>query len=161
MPPRDDLTALLDRVAEHRARPGDLARLRRLTRARGEGNMVQVGGYNVALRSGRDIHLGDRLYRGADADAIRELLREVAFDGTRIRRGPLRGLAGFVLSIGMLAALTGMALFLWGLVATMQAPPDSSGIPTVIAQGFGLALIGVVISTVGAFISGWQRPRRH
>lgn len=161
MPPRDDLTAVLDRVAEHRARPADIARLRRVTRVRGDGSIVQIGGYNVALRTGRDIHVGARLYRGVDAEAIRELLRHVAFDGTQIRRGSLHSLAGFAMSIGMIAALTGMALFLWGLVATMQAPPDGSAIPPVIAQGFGLALGGVVVSTVGAFVIGWQRPRRR
>ena len=159
MPPRDDLTALFDRVTEQRARPSDIARLDRITRVRGDGRTVQVGGYNVNLRSGRDIHIGGRLYRGGDADAIRAVLRDVAFDGGQVRHGA-RKVAGFVKSVGVVAALAGMALFVWGLISALQAPPAGMQIPPAIVQGFAIASIGVVISVVADFMRGRQRPRR-
>lgn len=159
MPPRDDLTALFDRVTEHRAKPSDLARLGRITRVRADGRTVQVGGYNVNLRSGRDIHIGGRLYRGGDADAIRAVLREVAFDGGHVRHGA-RNVAGFVKSLGVAAALAGMALFVWGLVTALQAPPAGMRVPPAVVQGFAIAVIGVVVSVVADFMRGRRRPRR-
>lgn len=159
MPPRDDLTALFDRVTEHRAKPSDFARLGRITRVRADGRTVQVGGYNVNLRSGRDIHIGGRLYRGGDADAIRAVLREVAFDGGHVRHGA-RNVAGFVKALGVAAALAGMALFVWGLVTALQASPAGMRVPSAVVQGFAIAAIGVVISVVADLLRGRQRPRR-
>ena len=161
MPPRDDLTALLDRVVDGRARPSDLARLDRVTRVRDAHGTVQVGGYNVSLRSGRDVHIGDRLYRGGDADIIRELLRDIAYDGSDVRVGATRNVAGAVRTMGMIVALTGMALFLWGLVTAMLAPPGTVAVPPVIVQGFAVAFAGVALSVVGQVVGGWRRSGRR
>lgn len=160
MPPRDDLTALLDRVVEHRTRPADIARLRRVTRARGDGSTVQVGGYNVNLRSGRNVHIGDRLYRGTAAETIRDLLRAIAFDGSHRGGASSHDVAGFIKTTGLFVALAGMALFFWGLVTALQAPPGSTQVPPAVVQGFGLAFAGAVISVVGEFMRGWRRPHR-
>ena len=43
-------------------------------------NVVQLGKYNVNIGEGREIHIGDRLYRDVDAEAIREIVRNILVD---------------------------------------------------------------------------------
>jgi Effector-associated domain 10 len=38
---------------------------------------LQVGKYNVSIRQEEGIHIGDRIYRVLDAEAIREVVRAV------------------------------------------------------------------------------------
>ena len=38
---------------------------------------LQVGKYNVNIGQGEGIQIGDRIYRGLDAEAIREVVRAV------------------------------------------------------------------------------------
>lgn len=152
----NDLTRVLDRVATAEASAADYVRLGTWTDVRGDGAAVQVGHHNINLRSERDIHIGDRIYAGADARMIRAALVDVASPG-RIPRGSLRGLGGFVSTIGALVALAGMALFFYGLVQAMTGPtPD--GPPIIALQGFGIAFAGVIIGALGGLITGWQRP---
>jgi Effector-associated domain 10 len=43
----------------------------------GDRQNLQLGKYNVNIGKGKDIHIGDRIYQGADAEAIRKVLNEV------------------------------------------------------------------------------------
>ena len=54
----------------------DINTLRKLLHQDDVGNL-QFGKYNVIISEGKDIHIGDRIYQGADAEAIRKVLLEV------------------------------------------------------------------------------------
>ena len=80
MPERDPdhtLQAILDRIATGTHTEADLATLRRALLVGGQGNVIQIGKYNVKIGEGQDIRIGDTVYQGPDADAIQVALREV------------------------------------------------------------------------------------
>jgi hypothetical protein len=73
----DDIQALLDRIAAGTHTGADLASLHRALLVGGRGNVVQVGKYNVHIGEGQDVRIGDTIYQGSDAAAIRVALRAV------------------------------------------------------------------------------------
>lgn len=74
MTARDELSAILDRIANGEEAEGDMQALRQLLRAGDRQNIVQLGKYNVNIGEGKDIQIGDRIYQGASAEAIREVI---------------------------------------------------------------------------------------
>jgi Effector-associated domain 10/NACHT domain len=74
---QDDLSAIFDRIANGKETEGDLQALRELFRKYNCLGAVQLGKYNVNIGQGQDIHIGDRIYQGADAQAIREIVRSI------------------------------------------------------------------------------------
>jgi hypothetical protein len=154
----DELSSILDRIASDTYSADDLHRLRREITVRGNRNMVQLGRYNVRMERGNNVHIGDRIYRGLEADAIRDVLADVA--SGQLGRGSLRGFSGFVITVGFLIALSGMAMFIYGLITAMGSSDIPSGPPPVLLQGFAIAFIGVVVSAVGQLIRGWEKARR-
>lgn len=154
----DELRTILDRIASDTYSSDDLRRLRREITVRGDKNMVQLGRYNVRMDRGNNVHIGDRIYRGIEADAIRDVLADVA--SGQIGRGSLRGFSGFVITVGMLVALAGAAMFFYGLLTAMGSTDIPSGPPPVLLQGFAIAFIGVVVGAVGQLIRGWEKARR-
>ena len=46
-------------------------------------NVVQLGKYNVNIGDAKDIHIGDKVYQGADAETIRKILREILSQNTQ------------------------------------------------------------------------------
>jgi Effector-associated domain 10 len=158
----DPISAILDRIADNSYTSEDLQLLSHLIKVRGDSNVIQLGRYNVRLERGRDIHIGDRIYQGYQAEAIRAMLLDVLRDGVAvdpIRRGSLRGFAGFIITVGILTGLVGMAMFLYGLITVMTAPGIPSGPPPVLLQGFAIAFAGVVVTGLGHLVRGWERPR--
>lgn len=153
----DEAVQILDRITRDTYTERDVARLRHLISVRGDHNVVQVGRTNVRLDQASNIHIGDRIYRGADADQIRSVLADLAPDG----RGSLRGLSGFVITLGLVIALVGMAMFFSGLLTLMGSEEVPTGPPPVVLQGFGLAFVGVVVGILGQLLRGWERPRAH
>jgi len=73
----DNLITILDRIAAGTATDADRATLRRALLVIGQGNVVQVGKYNVHIAEGQDVRIGDTTYQGPDAAAIQEALRQV------------------------------------------------------------------------------------
>ncbi|MCC7163529.1 MAG: hypothetical protein IT331_13620 [Anaerolineae bacterium] len=73
----EHIEAILDRIAQGKQTEADIAELRRIVVINREENIVQIGKYSVALGEGRDFHIGDRIYRGWSADAIREILQSL------------------------------------------------------------------------------------
>ncbi|MBW4548333.1 MAG: hypothetical protein KME25_28420 [Symplocastrum torsivum CPER-KK1] len=65
----DELNAILDRITNHQQTESDMAILRQWF---GSGTQIvsQVGKYAVNLGQEHDIHVGDRIYQGASAEAI-------------------------------------------------------------------------------------------
>jgi hypothetical protein len=77
-------TAILDRIASGSLSDRELKALRALG-VHGNDNVVQVGKYNVPIESGRDIYIGDRVYTGTDAEALRRVLLDVVHEQSRLR----------------------------------------------------------------------------
>lgn len=74
----NDPLAIIDRIATGQATEADLDVIRRLLLGNETQSILQVGKYNINLgQAHSDIHIGDRIYQGADADAIREILRSL------------------------------------------------------------------------------------
>lgn len=57
------LLTILERIAAGAYTDADLADLRRALLASGQGNVVQIGRYNVVIHNGQDIRIGDTIYQ--------------------------------------------------------------------------------------------------
>lgn len=72
----DDPSAIFDRLISGKFTESDLEIIRQLLSPTDTQNVIQLGKYNVNLGQGQgDIHIGDRIYQGASAEAIRDLIR--------------------------------------------------------------------------------------
>jgi DNA polymerase III delta prime subunit len=70
----DELKPIFDRIAQHQQTDAEIEVLRQYLSA--DGQLVsQQGKYAVNLGQGQDIHIGDRIYQGADAETIRNIVR--------------------------------------------------------------------------------------
>jgi hypothetical protein len=94
---------ILGRIAEGKHTDADLNQLRELLSASESESLIQLGKNIVGNIDGQDIQIGDRIYQGVDAEAVKEALRLVlpARSPTRwqyLRFGLLIG--GFVCILG-------------------------------------------------------------
>jgi hypothetical protein len=72
----EELNAILERIVKTQQAEGDITVLRKWLS--GVSQIVsQQGKYAVNLGQGQDIHIGDRIYQGADAKIIREIIRSL------------------------------------------------------------------------------------
>ncbi len=55
----------------------DRARLRRALIASGESNVLQVGRYNIRIKKGQHLHIGDRIYQNPAVEMLRRAVRQV------------------------------------------------------------------------------------
>lgn len=154
----DELERAFDRIAAGVHTDHDLRLLRAATRRRDARSALQIGRYNIDLHRGENVHIGDRTYYGADADAIRAALEDLEGFDTGIARGSLRSFGGFVIAVGMVISLIGAAMFFSGITADLGSPAlPTDGPPSEVTGGFGLAAFGAVISAVGQIIRGFER----
>jgi CHASE2 domain-containing sensor protein len=77
MPAPDDPLAILDRLTAGHPTEADLDMIRQLLIPSTAQNVVQLGKYDVNLGQGQDIHVGDRIYKGPEAETIREIVRSI------------------------------------------------------------------------------------
>jgi hypothetical protein len=90
----DEIEAALDRIAAGVYSGHDVALVRSVTRRGADRRTIQVGGYRVRLENGRNIHIGDRVYAGPDARAIRDVLEDIQGSGDDVPQGSLRSVGG-------------------------------------------------------------------
>ncbi|MBD2607398.1 NACHT domain-containing protein [Scytonema hofmannii FACHB-248] len=79
----DELVSILDRILDGCGDEGDVAILRQFLKESSGQNVVQLGKYNINIGEGQDIHIGDKVYQGADAQTIRSIFLEVLSQNTR------------------------------------------------------------------------------
>jgi predicted NACHT family NTPase len=74
-----ELQTICDRILNGTTNENDIAQLRQFITANSDKNknVVQLGKYNVNIADGKDIHIGDRIYQGADAQTIRAIFLEI------------------------------------------------------------------------------------
>ena len=72
----DKLKPIFDRIAQHQQTNADMEMLRQHLSTGGQ-LVSQQGKYAVNLGQGQDIHIGDRIYQGADAETIRDIVRAI------------------------------------------------------------------------------------
>jgi hypothetical protein len=70
----DELRPIFDRIAQHQQTDADMEVLRQYLSTGGQ-LVSQQGKYAVNLGRGQNIHIGDRIYQGADAETIRDIVR--------------------------------------------------------------------------------------
>lgn len=87
---RDDLINIFERICNGSQTKEDIAKLRQSLTV--DGNVVQFvsqdGKFNTNIGqiTGGEVHLGDRIYQGADAEAIKEALRLVLQEKQKAKR---------------------------------------------------------------------------
>ncbi|MBD2343633.1 WD40 repeat domain-containing protein [Anabaena subtropica] len=74
---REHLSEILDRILSGSQTEEDIAQLRRSLSADNLQIASQLGRYNVNIGEGKEIHIGDRIYQGADAETIKEALQAI------------------------------------------------------------------------------------
>lgn len=143
-------TAILDRIAAGSLSDREMKALRALG-VHGDGNVVQVGKYNVPIESGRDIYIGDRIYTGTDAEALRRALLGLVAEQSR-----LRGVSGVLITIGFVLCVGGMGTFFYALF-TIDSSDPTSGPPPLIGTAFAIFFAGFAIVAVGSLVQAWSR----
>ena len=78
----DDLLAIIGRISSHNHSDDDLAVLRQVINTGSSQGNIQIGKHIVNIAEGRDIHIGDKIYQGADAETIRQVLQQVVAENT-------------------------------------------------------------------------------
>lgn len=86
----DELSAILERITQHQQTEQDLEMLRRSLRlADSVMQWVSQDGKfntNVGQITGGEVHIGDRIYQGVDAEAIKQALRKVLQEKQKAER---------------------------------------------------------------------------
>ena len=72
----ENLEAIFDRITSNNYTETDIAILKTLI-IDSDSNVVQLGKYNVNINQGRDVQVGDRIYQGPDAEAIKAIILQV------------------------------------------------------------------------------------
>jgi Effector-associated domain 10/GUN4-like len=70
----DELQPIFDRIAQHQQTDADMEVLRQYLSTGGQ-FVLQQGKFAVNIEQGQDIHIGDRIYQGADALTIRDIVQ--------------------------------------------------------------------------------------
>jgi hypothetical protein len=70
----DELKPIFDRIAQHQQTDADMETLRQYLSTGGQ-FVSQQGKFAVNIGQGQDIHIGDRIYQGADAETIRDIVQ--------------------------------------------------------------------------------------
>ncbi len=73
----DDPLTILDRIVAGKHTNVDLLLLRHILIVGKNQQLMQLGKYNVKIGQGQDIQIGDRIYKGASAETIRQVFQEV------------------------------------------------------------------------------------
>jgi hypothetical protein len=159
MASEQELRELVDRIAAGRQTRQDMTQLTRLIRLRGSDNVVLNGRYNVQMRDGQNIHFGDVNYHGYGADNIRRAIRQALDARGDHHIGPLRGVSGLLITVGILVGLVGFFLFVTEGFAEMGS--FDGRLPSGPPMGFLIALGGVALGIVGQLMQGWEQGRRR
>ena len=78
----NELIVIVERILDGCQDQEDITLLRQWIGAGNEPNVVQLGKYNVNIGQGQDIQIGDRIFQGPDAEAIKEAVRAVLQEQT-------------------------------------------------------------------------------
>jgi HEAT repeat protein len=73
----DKIIALIEKSISHSLSDNDVAELRRVLLVSGQGNVLQIGKYNIHIEQGQNLHIGDHIYQGPDVETLRQVMREV------------------------------------------------------------------------------------
>ena len=74
----DDVISIINRITSGEYTDEDIAILREVlfsdNRQGNSQSFIQLGKYNINISEGKEIHIGERIYQGVDAEAIREIV---------------------------------------------------------------------------------------
>jgi Effector-associated domain 10 len=142
-----NLNTIFDRIANGEATEGDIQTLRQLLNVRKGQNSIQIGRYNVNVSKGRDFQIGDRIFQGADAETIKEKLREVLQEKQKAQHSIRKQYARFVqfLLVGV-----GVACILSGFTKLLT---DDFIFPTKLLLMVGSLLLALICSY---YVVSWK-----
>lgn len=72
-----EINDILDRIVKKKQTPQDILTLRQKIlsmRVNGDNNIIKTGDVCINIGQGRDIHIGDKVYKGISADTIRDMI---------------------------------------------------------------------------------------
>jgi hypothetical protein len=72
----DELGNILDRITSGKHVEADIAALRQLLSSSDRQSLLQLGKYGINVGQGQDVQIGDRIYKGADAETIRKIIQD-------------------------------------------------------------------------------------
>ncbi|MEB3220258.1 MAG: NB-ARC domain-containing protein [Nostocales cyanobacterium 94392] len=73
----EDINSVINRIVTGEYTDVDIAALRGMLSSGDNQTKLQLGKYNVNIPEGKEVHIGDRIYQGADAETLRKFLQEV------------------------------------------------------------------------------------
>ncbi len=155
----DELKGIVDRAARGPVSTGELRRLRAAVRVDGDGNVVQVGKYNVRVDSAQNVSVGDRIYRGPDADALRHVLGEAIWSFDPLGPGRLEGAGGATVAAGYVIMVVGTALFALAMLPLLAGSEPPGALPALLIVGLGIGIVGGLVAELGKVGRGWERRR--
>lgn len=62
---------------EYTEAEADRLLIRQLITGNKDNKLIQIGKYNVNIGEGKEIHIGDRIYQGAEAETIRQVIQQI------------------------------------------------------------------------------------
>lgn len=74
---QEEIEAIFDRIINETHTKRDLSILRQALIVRGNRNRLQLGNNDIEIRQGQDIHIGDRIYHGASANKIWDVISQL------------------------------------------------------------------------------------
>jgi Effector-associated domain 10/GUN4-like len=92
----DELKPIFDRIAQHQQTDADMEILRQYLSTGGQ-FVLQQGKFAVNIGQGQDIHIGDRIYQGADAETICDIV-QATLKELQTKPNALVGVAGSVMN---------------------------------------------------------------
>lgn len=77
MAPSDDLSTILEKIADGNHTDADITALRQLLRTGDRQIALQLGKYNVNIGQGQNIEIGDRIYPKLDDEAVQAIIQAI------------------------------------------------------------------------------------
>ena len=73
----EEINSVFNRIVAGEHTDADIATLRKVLSSGDRQVTLQLGKYNVIIREGKEIHIGDRIYNQWDEEAIKALIKAI------------------------------------------------------------------------------------
>ena len=150
------IRAILRKVASGSHEDRDIDYLRKSMRSN-DRNIIQFAGTNVYLEQGGEVYIDSTVIRGADADAIRDVMQDLLdeHDGD-IPRGALRSFGGFIYGAGLLIGVGSVALGMIGGI-----PGESGSSRGNFSNMFVGLIIGAILTVIGQLLRDREKRQNR
>lgn len=88
-----EINAIFNKIIDNEHTAADLLVLRQALSAGDKPTLKQLGKYITNIEEGKDIHIGDRIYQGTDAETLKAILQDMLQDIHERQKTPARSSA--------------------------------------------------------------------